>query len=57
MIAASAHTKVVQEQLGRTTATITIHVYGHLFPGSYTEVGKHVNNLLAQTAGTGAEKA
>ena len=46
MIAAGAHTKLVQEQLGHTSPRITLEVYGHLYPGSYTDVGKHLDAMF-----------
>ncbi len=57
MIAAGAHTKLVQEQLGHTHTPTTLDVYGHLYPGSYTDVGSYLDELLAQPTETEAEQA
>ena len=42
MIAAGAHPKYIQGQLGHASSQVTMDVYGHLFPGT---LGRLVNAL------------
>ena len=48
-ISASANIKVVQTMLGHKTATMTLDLYGHLYPGDLDRVADALN--------TGAESA
>ena len=38
LIAAGAHPKYIQAQLGHVSIQVTMHVYGHLFPGAFARL-------------------
>ena len=39
MVAARAHPKLLQAQLGHTSINVTLNTYGHLFPDAFADVG------------------
>ena len=47
LIALGAHPKVIQEVLGHRSITITMDVYGHLFPTLNAELNGRLNAVLA----------
>ena len=38
LIAAGAHPKYIQAQLGHASIQVTMDVYGHLFPGTFARL-------------------
>jgi site-specific recombinase XerC len=46
-IASSADVNVIQTMLGHKSATLTLDVYGHLFPGRLDEVSKKMHKRRA----------
>jgi hypothetical protein len=49
-IASGANVKVVQQMLGHKSATMTLDLYGHLFPDQLDEVADALDNA-ARSAG------
>jgi len=39
MVAAGAHPKLLQAQLGHTSINVTLNTHCHLFPDSFADVG------------------
>jgi integrase len=56
MVAAGAHPKLLQAQLGHTSINVTLNTYGHLFPDAFTDVGPALDRLV-ETARHGAHAA
>jgi len=50
MIAAGAHPKLLQAQLGHTSINVTLNTYGHLFPDAFADVGDALDRLVRATA-------
>lgn len=56
MVAAGAHPKLLQAQLGHTSINVTLNTYGHLYPDAFADVGEaldrlvHASKLKAQPA-------
>jgi integrase len=50
MIASGANVKTVQSQLGHKTATMTLDLYGHLFPDDLDEVADKMDVLFMPPA-------
>jgi integrase len=46
MVAAGAHPKLLQAQLGHTSINVTLNTYGHLFPGAFADVGPALDRLV-----------
>jgi integrase len=46
MIAAGAHPKLLQAQLGHTSINVTLNTYGHLFPDAFADVGEALDRLV-----------
>jgi integrase len=46
MVAAGAHPKLLQAQLGHTSITVTLNTYGHLFPDAFADVGLALDRLV-----------
>ncbi len=46
MVAAGAHPKLLQGQLGHTSINVTLNTYGHLFPDAFTDVGDALDRLV-----------
>jgi integrase len=46
MVAAGAHPKLLQAQLGHTSINVTLNTYGHLFPDAFTDVGEALDRLV-----------
>jgi integrase len=46
MVAAGAHPKLLQAQLGHTSINVTLNTYGHLFPDAFTDVGPALDRLV-----------
>jgi integrase len=46
MVAAGAHPKLLQAQLGHTSINVTLHTYGHLFPEAFADVGPALDRLV-----------
>ncbi len=44
-IAAGANIKVVQQMLGHATASMTLDLYGHLFPGQLDDVADRLDAI------------
>lgn len=57
MVAAGAHPKLLQAQLGHTSINVTLNTYGHLFPDAFADVGPALDRLVdaARRASEGAE--
>jgi integrase len=47
MVAAGAHPKLLQAQLGHTSINVTLNTYGHLFPDAFVDVGRALDRLVA----------
>ena len=47
LISQGASVKLVQRYLGHADATMTLNVYGHLFPNDLAEVTKKLDEVLA----------
>jgi integrase len=56
MVAAGAHPKLLQAQLGHTSINVTLNTYGHLFPDAFAEVGPALDRLV-ETARRGPDAA
>lgn len=50
MVAAGAHPKLLQAQLGHTSINVTLNTYGHLFPDAFADVGESLDRLVRATA-------
>jgi integrase len=50
MVAAGAHPKLLQAQLGHTSINVTLNTYGHLFPDAFADVGDALDRLVRTTA-------
>jgi integrase len=46
MVAAGAHPKLLQAQLGHTSINVTLNTYGHLFPDAFADVGPALDHLV-----------
>jgi integrase len=46
MVAAGAHPKLLQAQLGHTSINVTLNTYGHLFPDAFADVGPALDRLV-----------
>ncbi len=46
MVAAGAHPKLLQAQMGHTSIAITLDLYGHLYPDAFTDVGTQLDELV-----------
>jgi hypothetical protein len=46
MVAAGAHPKLLQAQLGHTSINVTLNTYGHLFPDAFADVGQSLDHLV-----------
>jgi integrase len=46
MVAAGAHPKLIQAQLGHTSINVTLNTYGHLFPDAFADVGDALDRLV-----------
>ncbi|HZR91736.1 MAG TPA: site-specific integrase [Gaiellaceae bacterium] len=46
MIAAGAHPKLLQAQLGHTSINVTLNTYGHLFPDAFADVGDALDRIV-----------
>jgi integrase len=46
MVAAGAHPKLLQAQLGHTSISVTLNTYGHLFPDAFADVGDALDRLV-----------
>lgn len=49
MIAAGAHLKLLQAQLGHTSINVTLNTYGHLYPDAFADVGEALDRLVETT--------
>jgi integrase len=49
MVAAGAHPKLLQAQLGHTSINVTLNTYGHLFPDAFADVGHALDQLVHAT--------
>jgi integrase len=50
MVAAGAHPKLLQAQLGHTSINVTLNTYGHLFPDAFADVGNALDRLVRAAA-------
>ena len=50
MVAAGAHPKLLQAQLGHSSINVTLNTYGHLFPGAFTDVGDALDGIVRAAA-------
>jgi integrase len=50
MVAAGAHPKLLQAQLGHTSINVTLNTYGHLFPDAFADVGDALDRLVRAAA-------
>jgi integrase len=46
MVAAGAHPKLLQAQLGHTSINVTLNTYGHLFPDAFADVGDALDRIV-----------
>jgi integrase len=46
MVAAGAHPKLLQAQLGHTSINVTLNTYGHLFPDAFAEIGDALDGIV-----------
>jgi integrase len=46
MVAAGAHPKLLQAQLGHTSINVTLNTYGHLFPDAFADVGDALDSIV-----------
>jgi integrase len=46
MVAAGAHPKLLQAQLGHSSINVTLNTYGHLFPDAFADVGPALDLLV-----------
>ncbi len=46
LIAMGAHPKVVQDRLGHSSITVTMDIYGHLFPSLDDELARRLDTLI-----------
>ncbi len=46
MVAAGAHPKLLQAQLGHTSINVTLNTYGHLFPDAFADVGEALDRIV-----------
>jgi integrase len=46
MVAAGAHPKLLQAQLGHTSINVTLNTYGHLFPDAFNDVGEALDRIV-----------
>jgi integrase len=51
MVAAGAHPKLLQAQLGHTSINVTLNTYGHLFPDAFADVGPALDRLVTAARG------
>jgi len=52
MVAAGAHPKLLQVQLGHTSINVTLNTYGRLFPDAFEGVGGSLDRLVRAGAGS-----
>jgi hypothetical protein len=50
-VAAGAHPKLLQAQLGHASINVTLNTYGHLFPDAFTDVGDALDRLVRGSNG------
>jgi integrase len=50
MVAAGAHPKLLQAQLGHTSINVTLNTYGHLYPDAFADVGNALDRLVRAAA-------
>jgi integrase len=50
MVAAGAHPKLLQAQLGHTSINVTLNTYGHLFPDAFADIGDALDRLVRSAA-------
>jgi integrase len=50
MVAAGAHPKLLQAQLGHTSINVTLNTYGHLFPDAFADIGDALDRLVRSGA-------
>jgi integrase len=50
MVAAGAHPKLLQAQLGHTSINVTLNTYGHLFPDAFADVGDALDQIVRAAA-------
>ena len=50
MVAAGAHPKLLQAQLGHTSINVTLNTYGHLFPDAFADVEEALDGLVRAEA-------
>jgi hypothetical protein len=46
MVAAGAHPKLLQAQLGHTSINVTLNTDGHLFPDAFADIGEALDRLV-----------
>jgi integrase len=46
MVAAGAHPKLLQAQLGHTSISVTLNTYGHLFPDAFADIGDELDGIV-----------
>jgi integrase len=56
MVAAGAHPKLLQAQLGHTSINVTLNTYGHLFPDAFNDVGEALDRLVRSSDEVGAAR-
>lgn len=47
LIATGEHAKYIQSQMGHSSITITLDLYGHMMPGIYGHGGERLERLLS----------
>jgi integrase len=53
MVAAGAHPKLLQAQMGHTSIAITLDLYGHLYPDAFADVGAQLDELVRASVSGG----
>jgi integrase len=46
LLALGTHPKVVQEALGHSSVSITLHIYSHLMPGMQRDAANGIDTML-----------
>jgi hypothetical protein len=46
MVAAGAHPKLLQAQLGHTSINVKLNTYGHLSPDAFADVGDALDSIV-----------
>jgi hypothetical protein len=56
-ISAGANVKVVQQMLGHATASMTLDLYGHLFPDQLDDIASRLDAIGRSARGLNADRS